>query len=78
MVGVINNSNKKYVETEAVYLKFESTPQKVRAVIDKIKSTDNLEESIIILSCDKLTYDLVQHRTERVEMIKVNMRELRS
>ncbi|NLP26655.1 MAG: hypothetical protein GX365_04830 [Clostridiales bacterium] len=70
VVGVINNSNKKYVETEAVYLKFESTPQKVRAVIDKIKSTDNLEESIIILSCDKLTYDLVQHRTERVEMIK--------
>ncbi len=70
IVGVINNSNNKYSETEAVYLKLESTPQQVRAVIEKIKPTDNAKESIVILSCDKLTYDLVQHRTERVEMIK--------
>ncbi len=70
IVGVIDNSNNKFKETEVVYLKFESTSQKIRAVIDKIKPTDNAEESIVILSCDKLTYDLVQHRTERVEMIK--------
>lgn len=70
IVGVINNSNNKYSETEAVYLKLESTPQQVRAVIERIKPTDNASESIVILSCDKLTYDLVQHRTERVEMIK--------
>ena len=70
IVGVIDNSNNKYSETESLYLKLESTPQQVRAVVERIKPTDNANESIVILSCDKLTYDLVQHRTERVEMIK--------
>lgn len=70
IVGIIDNSNNKYSETESLYLKLESTPQQVRAVVERIKPTDNANESIVILSCDKLTYDLVQHRTERVEMIK--------
>ena len=67
IVGVIDNSNNKYSETESLYLKLESTPQQVRAVVERIKPTDNANESIVILSCDKLTYDLVQHRTERVD-----------
>ena len=31
--------------------------------------SDNPEESIIILSCDELTYNLVQRRSERVEIV---------
>lgn len=70
IVGIIDNSKNKYAETNYVTLKFESGAKPVIASIYKIKPTDNPNESIVILSCDELNYDLVQNRSERVDMIK--------
>ncbi|MDE5859099.1 MAG: hypothetical protein K2H23_01710, partial [Oscillospiraceae bacterium] len=44
-------------------------PDTVSAVIEDMIVSDNPDESIIVLSCDKLTYNLVQRRVERVELI---------
>lgn len=69
MVGLVDNSTMRFIASTKVQLKLSSNPQPVTATIDEIKPTDNPHESIIILSCDKLTYDIVQHRSERVELI---------
>lgn len=52
-----------------VTVKLSSTPDVVNAKIENIIPDEDSDESIIILSCDKLNYNLVQYRTERVELI---------
>lgn len=69
MVGVVNAEQTSFYIGNEVTVKFASTPDTVTAVIEDIVKSDNPEESIIILSCDELTYDLVQRRVERVEII---------
>lgn len=69
MVGIVNTEQTLFHTGSEVTVKFASTPDTVTAVIEDIVESDNSEESIIILSCDELTYDLVQRRVERVEII---------
>ncbi len=69
MVGIVNAEQTSFCTGSEVTVKFASTPDTVTAVIEEIVETDNSEESIIILSCDELTFDLVQRRVERVEII---------
>jgi hypothetical protein len=69
LVGLINESDALFRTGQTVEIKLSSTPDTVDAVIDDIVPTDDPDESIIILSCEKLNYNLVQNRTERVELI---------
>lgn len=69
MVGIVNAEQTSFYTGSEVTVKFASTPDTVTAVIEDIVESDNPEESVIILSCDELTYDLVQRRVERVEII---------
>lgn len=69
MVGIVNTEQTPLPVGSDVTVKFASTPNTVTAVIEDIVESDNPEESIIILSCDELTYNLVQRRVERVEII---------
>lgn len=69
MVGVVNTEQTSFKTGSSVTVKFASTPDTVTAVIEDIIESDNPEESIIVLGCDELTYNLVQRRVERVEII---------
>ncbi len=69
MVGLVNAEQVSFDTGSEVTVKFASTPDTVTAVIEDIVESDNPEESIIILGCDELTYNLVQRRVERVEII---------
>jgi hypothetical protein len=69
MIGLIDSS---YVSVQPgikVTLRFASSSETVQAVIDSVKPADDGEHSIIILSCDTMTYNLVQNRVDRVQMI---------
>ncbi|MGN1480838.1 HlyD family efflux transporter periplasmic adaptor subunit [Porcipelethomonas sp.] len=68
--GVIDNRNAQFSIDEDVTLKFQSTSDTVEGTVYDIRDTKVPGESIVIIKCDELTYDLVQHRTERIEMIK--------
>lgn len=69
MVGIVNpNLYDVHVDAK-VKLKFTSTPDIVNAVVTDLIKTDNTDESIIIISCDRLTYNFVQRRVERVELV---------
>lgn len=69
MVGIINTSQYDLHSDYNVRLKFSSTPDIVDAKITDIIPTDNPNESIVILSCERLTHNFVQRRVERVELI---------
>lgn len=69
MVGIVNPKETDFRIGSDVVLKFSSTPDTVTAFIEDLIESDNPDESIIVLSCDELTYNLVQRRAERVEII---------
>ncbi|MGN0665923.1 MAG: HlyD family efflux transporter periplasmic adaptor subunit [Huintestinicola sp.] len=69
IAGIIDNSQHVYNPGDEVTLSFASTPDKVRAVIESLEETENPNEWVLILRCDEMTYDLVQKRVERVEMV---------
>lgn len=69
MVGIVNIKQNDFKVGNIVKLKFTSTPDIVEAEITALAETENEDENIIILSCDKLTYNFVQRRVERVELI---------
>ena len=69
MVGIVNPKETDFRVGTDVTVNFASTPDTVNATIENMIESDNPEESIIILSCDELTYNLVQRRSERVEIV---------
>ena len=69
MIGIIDNSDGRIFEGVPISIRLSSVDYPIKVQIEKIKKTDNPNESIIILSCDNMTEDLVQHRVETVRMV---------
>lgn len=69
LIGLINENDAFFRTGQDVTVKLSSTPDTVNAVIEDIIESEDSNESIIVLSCEKLNYNLVQCRTERVELI---------
>lgn len=69
MAGIVDPNAADFRVGSSITVKFASTPDRLTAVIEDLIESDNPNESMIILSCDKLTYNLVQRRVERVELI---------
>ncbi|WP_028519569.1 HlyD family efflux transporter periplasmic adaptor subunit [Ruminococcus flavefaciens] len=66
---VADNSRKEYAIGDSVRLRFDSAAESYPAQITDIRD-ESSTRSVIIIFCDKFNYDLVQHRAERVELIK--------
>jgi hypothetical protein len=69
IAGIINNSDKLFKQNDTVKLNIETAEKPVTASIYEVKETQNESESLIILKCSNLTYDLVQHRVENIQII---------
>lgn len=69
MAGIVDPNAADFRVGSSITVKFASTPDRLTAVVEDLIESDNPNESMIILSCDKLTYNLVQRRVERVELI---------
>ena len=67
LAAVVDNSEKKYKQGQSLTLKFSSTSETVTGVITFVNGSD--QQTILGISCEAMTYDLVQHRTETVELI---------
>ncbi len=70
LAGVIDNSRKEYAIGDSVTLQFESASETFSARIIDIRDEGDASKTIIVVSCDQFNYDLVQHRCEKVELIK--------
>lgn len=69
IVGVADIDDSVFKLGSDVKVKLPSTRDSVDAKIEDIIKTDDEQKSILVLSCDKLNYNLVQYRTERIELI---------
>ncbi|MBP5581893.1 MAG: hypothetical protein J6X85_08955, partial [Ruminococcus sp.] len=67
---VADNSKKEYEIGKEVKLKFDSSAETYPAVIYDIRD-EKPDRSLIIISCSKFNYELVQHRAEIVELISL-------
>lgn len=65
---VADNSKKQYEIGDSLQLRFEVSADLYDAVITDIHGEPS--QSVIILSCDSINYDLVQHRAANVELVK--------
>jgi len=68
MAGLVDSSLIRLKTGDKINMRISSTPDTVNVTVDEIRPGDK-DESILILSCNKLTYNLVQRRVERVELI---------
>ncbi len=69
LVGLVNPKDASFNPGKEVKVKLSSTPDLLTAKIADVIETDDPEECVIVLSCEKLNFNLVQYRTERVEII---------
>lgn len=70
LAAVVDNSAKVYELGDRVTLKFASTSETVTGEIIMLNAAQGAEQTVMAISCESLTYDLVQHRTETVEIIR--------
>lgn len=77
LAGIIDNSRKEYTVGDTVTLRFASASEDFIAEVADIRDEGDASESIIIVSCHQFNYDLVQHRTDNVELIKGDYRGLK-
>ena len=66
---VVDNSRKEYAIGDSISLRFDSSAESYPAEITDIRD-ERADKSVMIIFCDKFNYELVQHRTEREELIK--------
>lgn len=70
LAAVVDNSDKIYEAGDKITLKFASTSDTVTGEIAMLNNSEGEKNTIIAIRCETLTYDLVQHRTENVELIR--------
>lgn len=77
LAGIIDNSKKEYIVGDTVTLRFESASEDFKATVVDVRDEGDASETIIVVSCNQFNYDLVQHRTDNVELIKGDYRGLK-
>ena len=70
LAAVVDNSDKIYQLDDRVTLKFASTSEMIRGTITALNMGNDPGQTVALITCDAMTYDLVQHRTDTVEIIR--------
>lgn len=73
LAAVVDNTDRIYgLESpeNAVTLKFASTSEQVKGTIISLSAGNDPKQTVAVIACDAMTYDLVQHRTDTVEIIR--------
>ena len=67
---VVDNTDKIYQQGDRVTLKFASTSEMVRGTVSSLTSGKTPRQTVAVIMCETMTHDLVQHRTDTVEIIR--------
>ena len=70
LAAVVDNTDRVYELEDTVMLKFASTSEQIKGKIISLSSGNDPKQTVAVISCDAMTYDLVQHRTDTVEIIR--------
>ncbi len=70
IVGVFDNTKLRLSDGDTVTVRLESAADDLLAEVKSLVSAGDITQTRIVLRCKTLTYDVVQHRTERVEILR--------
>lgn len=77
IVGVFDNRKMRLSEDDTATVRLESVPQNLRVKVESLYSTGDVAKTQGIFRCDELTHDIVQHRTERVDIVRDTVEGIR-
>lgn len=70
IVGIFDNTTLRLSEGDVLHIRPDSASDTMSAKVMSLTSAGNIGETQIVLRCETMTYDTVQHRTERVEIVR--------
>ena len=77
IVGEFDNTKLRLSEDDVATVRLESLSRSLKAKVESLVSTGDITKTQAILRCDQFTYDTVQHRTERVEILRDTVEGIR-
>lgn len=77
IVGVFDNRKMRLSEGDSTKIRLESVPQELTVNVVSLYATGEIDKTQGIFRCDELTHDTVQHRTERVEIVRDTVEGIR-
>ncbi|WP_298528626.1 HlyD family efflux transporter periplasmic adaptor subunit [uncultured Ruminococcus sp.] len=77
LAGVVDNSHQEYKVGDYVRIRPESSQDIFSAEVLDIRDDGNQKKSVLILACREFSSELVQHRTENIELVRGTYRGLK-
>ena len=77
IVGVFDNTKLRLSEDNIATVRLESLNRTLHVKVQSLLSAGDITKTQAVLRCDQFTYDIVQHRTERVEILRNNIEGIR-
>lgn len=68
IIGIVDLSSN-YIKSTDISIKIVGDSSLIPVKLDSLTPIENTDKSVIILSCDRLTYNLVQNRVENIELV---------
>ncbi len=70
MLGLINNTNLNLQVGDTATLYLSSSSASTEVTVSELRPGETADETMIVLYCEQMTSDFVQHRIERVRLVK--------
>ena len=70
IAGVFDNTKLRLSEGDTASVRLESLGRKLTVTVESLVSAGEITKTQAVLRCDQLTQEVVQHRTERVEILR--------
>lgn len=70
IAGVFDNTKLRLSEGDTASVRLESLGRKLTVTVESLVSAGDITKTQAVLRCDQLTQEVVQHRTERVEILR--------
>ncbi|MCQ2418047.1 MAG: hypothetical protein MJ071_09645 [Oscillospiraceae bacterium] len=69
IVGIFDNTKMRLSEDDVATVRLESLPRTLRVKVESLASAGDITHTQAVFRCDQMSSDVVQHRSERVEII---------
>ena len=77
LAGVVDNTRQEYKVGDYVKIRPESSAEVFTAEIKDIRDEGDQKRAVLILACREFNSELVQHRTENIELVRATYRGLK-
>lgn len=77
IAGVFDNTKMRLSDDDYVTVRLESVPESLKVQVVSLISSGDVKKTQAIFRCEQMTHDVVQHRTERVEILRDTVEGIR-